>query len=259
MPDSCGAKSAVALSRPGAHPSCSRMRSTVRPCIPQSDALELTLRAEKNNENHLGTITHADPSTEVVQYADEENIATCNLASIVLSAYVNADGTFNMKLLDLVVRHVVLALNRVIQNTIAPSDRARSSPNKSRAIGIGIQGLADTFVLMGLRFDSEAASTISTTLQEAIQFSAMDESCNLIKIFGTYQSFNGSLTSAGIIQHDQWTRPTFSDRFNWSGLRLKITKGMANSLLVACMPMSGTSLITGCSETFEPFARYVTS
>lgn len=216
---------------------------------------DLTMEAGKSNQRHLGTITHSSLCTEITQYTDDKENAVCNMASLVLPAFVDEDSTFNLKQLDIVARHVLLFVNRTLHQTISPNVNARYSIEHHRAVAIGVQGLADTLIKMGLPFDSDGANVISTAVQEAIHFTTIDESCNLTRYFGTYPSFQCSPTSYGCLQFDRWIGPQFSNRFNWNALKHKVKKGMANSLLTACMPTVDTSRLTGCTEGVEPLSR----
>lgn len=213
--------------------------------------------ADKSNERHLGTITHGNLCTEIVQRSCEDQTAVCNLASVVLPSFVTTDGSFDFASLQAVIRHMVLFLNCAIRQTSPPTVSAKVSMARNRAIGIGIQGLADTFAKMGYPFDSEEAFKLNAEIAETIYYSAVDESCDLTRSLGTYPSFKNSPAYFGWLQIDHWDNPLLSDRYNWQRLRQKIQKGMANSLLVALMPTAGTTQLTGCSECFEPYSRFV--
>ncbi|KAJ3527865.1 hypothetical protein NMY22_g9623 [Coprinellus aureogranulatus] len=182
-----------------------------------------------------------------------DETAVCNVASIILPAFVTPNCAFDFNILEVVVRHIVLSLNRVIENTCYPTRQARDSAEASRAIGIGIQGLADTFALMKLPFDSPEAAVLNARIAETIYFVSMDESCNLIRLFGVYPTFHGSPLSRGLLQIDHWERPILSERYDWDVLRQKVKMGVANALVTAYMPTAGTSLISGVTECFEPF------
>ncbi|KAJ3549394.1 hypothetical protein NMY22_g897 [Coprinellus aureogranulatus] len=208
---------------------------------------------EKSNERHLGTITHGNLCTEVVQRSSECQTAVCNLASVVLPTFVKNDGSFDFASLEAVVRHIVLFLNCVLRRTQAPNHTARIAITENRAIGIGVQGLADTFAKMCYPFDSKEAFKLNAEIAETIYYAAVDESCDLTRHFGAYPTFKDSPAYFGWLQFDHWDNPILSDRYNWTRLHHKIQKGMANSLLIAYMPTAGTTQLTGCSECFEPY------
>ena len=186
-----------------------------------------------------------------------DETAVCNLASVVLPTFVKEEGSFDFASLEATVRQMVLFLNCAIHRTHSPTQNAKYSMERQRAIGIGVQGLADAFAQLGYPFDSEDAFKLNIQIAETIYFAAVDESCNLIKHFGTYATFKDSATHFGWLQFDYWGNTTLSDRYNWAKLQQKVQRGMANSLLVAYMPTAGTTQLTGCSEGFEPYNRRV--
>ena len=212
-------------------------------------------RVEKSNESHVGTITQSNLCTEIVQYTDPDETAVCTLASIILPSFVSAEHTFNFREMESVVRHALLSLNKIIHATDYPSNGAKFSAYRHRAVGIGIQGLADTFALMNMPFDSDAAKKLNIEIAETIYYAAIDESCNLTSLFGIYPSFVGSPISEGHLQFDLWEQSPSDQRYDWTSLRRKIVKGMSNSLVTAYMPTAGTTQITGFSECFEPYPR----
>ncbi|KAF6758165.1 Rrm1 protein [Ephemerocybe angulata] len=207
----------------------------------------------KSNQSHNGTITHGNLCTEIVQYSNRLETAVCTLASVVLPTYVRADNSFDYAALEDVVRQIVFSLNRLIQKSSYPDGSTEYSAKQHRAIGIGVQGLADALVMMGLPFDSDEALEFNAHLAECIYFAALDESCNMTRVYGAYPQFPGSPTADGILQFDFWDGVMFSGRYDWSKLREKVVKGLCNSLVTAFMPTAGTTTITGCSESTEPF------
>lgn len=204
----------------------------------------------------MGTITHGNISGDTVHYSNEEETIGCPVASIVLPSFVDPVAkTFSFATLMAVVRHVVLALTRIVMQSRPPIAGARTAMWNNRSISIGIQGLADALVMMGIPYDSEHAYRFNSELSETIYYSAVNASCDLIERFGAHPTFNDTLAARGIFQFDRWETPLFSGRFDWAALRKKMARGMTNSLLVAFAPTHATSHITGCSEGLEPYFR----
>ena len=190
--------------------------------------------------------------SEIMQYSDNKETAVCNLASIGLPTYVE-NGVFNYEKLHEVVKVVTKNLNRVIDVNFYPTNKARDSNMHHRPIGLGVQGLADTFVLMDIAFHSDAAKNVNKLIFETIYHAALERSCELAVSEGAYQSFAGSPASKGILQFDMWSVAP-SDRYDWAKLKAEIAQnGLRNSLLVAPMPTASTSQILGFNECFEPF------
>ena len=206
---------------------------------------------EKSNQKNLGTIKSSNLCTEIMQYTSEKEIAVCNLASIALPMFVK-DGVFDHKKLYDVTYQVTRNLNRIIDLNYYPVEEARYSNMKNRPIGIGVQGLADTFFKMRMPFDSAEARTVNKEIFETIYYAAVSASCDLAKEHGAYESYEGSPMSKGIMQPDMWeVRP--SNRWDWTTLRAKVkTYGVRNSLLMAPMPTASTSQILGNNECIEP-------
>jgi ribonucleotide reductase alpha subunit len=175
----------------------------------------------------------------------------------VLPTFVNEDRRFDYQALEKIVRHVVFSLNRVIHKTRYPVYSSDRSASLHRAIGIGIQGLADVFALMAMPFDSEGAFEVNRLIAETIYYAAIDESCNLTKTFGVYPSFKQSPVDEGFLQYDYWNTLPEEGRYDWAALRRKVSMGMCNSHVTAYMPTAGTTQFTQCTEAFEPFPRYV--
>ncbi len=206
---------------------------------------------EKSNQKNLGTIKSSNLCTEIMQYTSDKEIAVCNLASIALPMFV-VDGKFDHKKLYDVTYQVTRNLNRVIDLNYYPVEEARYSNMKNRPVGLGVQGLADTFFKMRLPFDSEGARTVNKEIFETIYYASLSASCDLAKDQGAYESYEGSPISQGILQHDMWG-VTPSERWDWTTLRAKIkTYGVRNSLLMAPMPTASTSQILGNNECIEP-------
>jgi ribonucleoside-diphosphate reductase alpha chain len=206
---------------------------------------------EKSNQKNLGTIKSSNLCTEIMQYTSEKEIAVCNLASIALPMFVK-DGAFDHTKLYDVTYQVTRNLNRIIDLNYYPVEEARYSNMKNRPIGIGVQGLADTFFKMRVPFDSAEARQINKEIFETIYYAAVSASCDLAKEHGAYESYEGSPISEGILQPDMWGMKT-TDRWDWTTLRGKIkAHGVRNSLLMAPMPTASTSQILGNNECIEP-------
>jgi ribonucleoside-diphosphate reductase alpha chain len=208
----------------------------------------------KSNQQNLGTIKSSNLCCEIVEYSDSNETAVCNLASIALPCFVNEKTKeFDYAKLHEVTKVVTNNLNRVIDINFYPTEKTKNSNFKHRPIGIGVQGLADTFILMDIPFHSEAAKNVNKLIFETIYHGALEKSNESSILLGAYSSFEGSPASKGILQFDMWG-VTPSERYDWSSLKESIIKyGLRNSLLVAPMPTASTSQILGYNECFEPF------
>ena len=208
----------------------------------------------KSNQQHLGTIQCSNLCTEIMQYTSADEVAVCNLCSIGLPAFVKPGGTaFDFDELHHVARVATRNLDMIIDRNYYPVKEARTSNMRHRPIGIGIQGLADTFALLGLPFDSEKARVLNKEIMETIYHASVSESVQLALEKGSFETFEGSPMSQGIFQFDMWGL-TPSSRYDWELLKTKVIRfGMRNSLLVAPMPTASTSQILGYNECFEPF------
>jgi ribonucleoside-diphosphate reductase alpha chain len=208
---------------------------------------------EKSNQKNLGTIRSSNLCTEILEYTSKDEVAVCNLASISLPKFVE-DNQFNFSKLVEVTKVITRNLNRIIDINYYPIKEAENSNFRHRPIGIGVQGLADAFILMRMPFDSPEAKQLNIEIFETIYFAAVSESCELAKIHGPYESFKGSPISQGLFQFDLWNVKPESKRWNWEQLRSEvITHGVRNSLLIAPMPTASTSQILGNNECFEPY------
>lgn len=198
--------------------------------------------------------------TEIVEYTDENETSVCNLASIALPKYVDGDTkTFDYDGLHDVVKTVTKNLNRVIDRNFYPVETARRSNMKNRPIGLGVQGLADVFIMCGLPFDCEASRRMNAHIFETMYHAALEASSELAEVEGSYASFEGSPASQGILQQDMWDgAPKCSGRYDWDAMRERIkTKGLRNSLLLAPMPTASTAQILGNNECFEPYTTNI--
>ena len=210
----------------------------------------------KSNQQNLGTIKSSNLCTEIMEYTDANEVAVCNLASIALPRFV-INGSFDQEKLYEVVYQVTKNLNCIIDQNYYPIEEARRSNLRHRPIGLGIQGLADAFILLRLPFESDLAKLLNKNIFETIYFAAMTASKDLAKEQGPYETFPGSPLSKGLFQFDLWNvRP--GDRWDWEGLRKEVMHhGVRNSLLVAPMPTASTSQILGNNECFEPYTSNI--
>ena len=210
----------------------------------------------KSNQQNLGTIKSSNLCTEIMEFTSPGEIAVCNLASLALSRFVN-NGVFDHDKLYEVTYEVTKNLNKIIDHNYYPVEEARNSNMRHRPVGLGVQGLADTFILLRLPFESEEARKLNAEIFETIYFAAMTASKDLAKLQGPYETFAGSPVSKGAFQFDMWgVEPTM----RWDWYRLKdevITHGVRNSLLVAPMPTASTSQILGNNECFEPYTSNI--
>jgi ribonucleoside-diphosphate reductase alpha subunit len=214
----------------------------------------------KSNQKNLGVIKSSNLCTEIIEYTNKEETSVCNLASIALPKYVNKEAkTFDYEKLHEVTKVVTKNLNRVIDRNFYPVETARRSNMKHRPIGLGVQGLADVFILCGLPFDCEESRTMNAHIFETIYHAALEASSELAEIQGSYESFIGSPASEGILQPDMWEGETkFSGRYDWDAMRERVkTKGLRNSLLLAPMPTASTAQILGNNECFEPYTTNI--
>ncbi|MBK9981278.1 MAG: ribonucleoside-diphosphate reductase subunit alpha [Saprospiraceae bacterium] len=210
----------------------------------------------KNNQKNLGTIRSSNLCTEIMEYTSADEVAVCNLASIALPKFVE-NGEFNFKQLFEITRVATRNLNKVIDVNYYPIIEAKNSNMRHRPIGLGVQGLADAFILMRFPFDSPEARKLNKEIFETIYFAALTESNAIAERDGTYQSYEGSPASQGILQYDMWGAEP-SDRWDWTALKAKIAlHGLRNSLLVAPMPTASTSQILGNNECIEPYTSNI--
>ncbi|KAG8345828.1 ATP cone domain [Trypanosoma vivax] len=221
----------------------------------------------KSNQKNLGTIKCSNLCTEIIQFTSKDEVAVCNLASIALPRFVK-NGTFDHHELHRVTKVVTRNLNKVIDRNTYPVREAEASNMRHRPIGIGVQGLADTFACLRYPFASPDAKKLNKEIFETIYYSAVEASVELAETHGSYESFAGSPASEGLLQPDLWEKElvqkgrkpvlTCSGRWDWTMLRERVMKsGMRNSLLVAPMPTASTSQILGNNECIEPFTSNI--
>jgi len=210
----------------------------------------------KSNQQNLGTIKSSNLCTEIIEYTSTDEVAVCNLASLALPRFV-INGQFDHQRLYDITYEVTKNLNKIIDHNYYPVEEARNSNTRHRPIGLGVQGLADAFILLRLPFESDAAKQLNKEIFETIYFAAMTASKDLAKLEGAYATFQGSPASKGQFQFDLWgVEPTL--RWDWYRLKDEVVKhGVRNSLLVAPMPTASTSQILGNNECFEPYTSNI--
>ena len=231
---------------------------------------------KKSNQQNLGTIKSSNLCSEIIQFSDALETAVCNLASIALPSCVDlTKSTFDFEKLHRIARILTYNLNRVIDINFYPTEKTKTSNFKHRPIGIGVQGLADVFMMMNMPFTSLEARELNKRIFETIYHGALTESCDLAKVDGPYESFIGSPASQGVLQFDMWTDESIakaehpidlsvydinSSMYDWPKLKKEIQfHGLRNSLLVAPMPTASTSQILGYNECIEPITSNIYS
>lgn len=214
---------------------------------------------KKSNQKNLGTIKSSNLCTEIIEYTAPDEVAVCNLASLALPMFVNEDKKeYDFQKLYDVTYVATKNLNKVIDVNYYPVPEARNSNMRHRPIGLGVQGLADAFIMMGFPFESEEARKLSRDIFETIYFAAMTASKDLAVVEGPYETFKGSPVSKGIFQFDMWGVTPDSGLWDWDSLKKEVKKhGVRNSLLVAPMPTASTSQILGNNECFEPYTSNI--
>ncbi|MEP0133165.1 MAG: ribonucleoside-diphosphate reductase subunit alpha [Eudoraea sp.] len=213
----------------------------------------------KSNQKNLGTIRSSNLCTEILEYTSPDEVAVCNLASIALPMFIK-NGEFDHKELFKVTKRVTKNLNRVIDRNYYPVEEARNSNMRHRPIGLGVQGLADAFIMLRLPFTSDEAKQLNQDIFETLYYAAVTASMEQAKEEGAYSTYEGSPISQGQFQHNLWgiNDDELSGRWDWDNLRKKIEKhGVRNSLLVAPMPTASTSQILGNNECFEPYTSNI--
>ena len=218
---------------------------------------------KKSNQKNIGVIKSSNLCTEVMQVSTPEETAVCNLASIALPAFIDnstAQPTFCFDKLHEVTKVVTYNLNRVIDQNYYPTEKTRTSNMRHRPVGIGIQGLADTFIQMNIPFDSDEARQLNKLIFETMYHAALEESCDIAKDEGRYESFDESPASKGELQYDMWGVTPTERRYDWADLKEQIKLyGLRNSLLLAPMPTASTSQILGYNECIEPITSNIYS
>ncbi len=213
----------------------------------------------KSNQKNLGTIKSSNLCTEIMEYTSKDEVAVCNLASISLPMFIE-NGVFNHDLLYKVTKRVTRNLNKVIDRNYYPVVEGENSNKRHRPIGLGVQGLADAFIMLRMPFTSDEAKKLNQEIFETLYFAAATASMELAIEEGPYSTYNGSPISKGEFQHNLWNikDEDLSGRWDWADLRKKVIKnGVRNSLLVAPMPTASTSQILGNNEAFEPYTSNI--
>lgn len=213
----------------------------------------------KSNQKNLGTIKSSNLCSEIIEYSNKDETAVCNLASISLPSCVDTETkTFDYEKLHAITKLITRNLNKVIDRNFYPTENTKRSNFKHRPIGIGVQGLADTFILCNLAFGDEESRKMNSYIFETMYHGALEASCEIAEERGTYESFEGSPISKGILQFDMWDRePMHSGLYDWNDMRRRVKKGVANSLFLAPMPTASTSQILGNNECFEPYTTNI--
>lgn len=212
---------------------------------------------KKSNQKNLGIIKSSNLCSEIVEYSAPDETAVCNLSSIALPTFVR-DRIFDHERLHAVTKMITKNLNRVIDRNFYPTDAAKRSNMRHRPIGIGVQGLADVFIMCRMPFGSEESKDLNAHIFETMYHASLEASCELAEVDGPYETFEGSPVSQGILQFDMWDRkPRLSGRYDWDAMRVRVKKGLRNSLLLAPMPTASTSQILGNNECFEPYTTNI--
>ena len=198
--------------------------------------------------------------TEIIEYSSPDEIAVCNLASIALNRFVDKNTrTYNFAKLKEVAKVITRNLNKIIDINFYPVPQTERSNKRHRPIGIGVQGLADAFILMRLPFESPEAKKLNIQIFETIYYGALEASCELAEKLGPYETYKGCPVSKGVLQHEMWGK-TPTDLWDWAELKEKIAKhGIRNSLLMAPMPTASTAQILGNNESIEPYTSNIYS
>ncbi|KAG6917074.1 ribonucleoside reductase large subunit Cdc22 [Tephrocybe rancida] len=210
----------------------------------------------KSNQKNLGTIKSSNLCTEIIEYSSPDETAVCNLASLALPSFIK-NGVYDFQKLHDVTKVVAYNLNRIIDVNYYPIPEARRSNFRHRPIGVGVQGLADTFMILHMAFDSQAAKELNIQIFETIYHGALEASSEMAEKEGPYESYEGSPASQGLLQFDLWN-VTPTGLWDWAALKEKIARtGLRNSLLTAPMPTASTSQILGFNECFEPYTSNI--
>jgi ribonucleoside-diphosphate reductase alpha chain len=215
----------------------------------------------KSNQQNLGTIKSSNLCTEIIEYSAPDETAVCNLASLALPAFVIKNPAvgyiYDFDGLRATVKVAVRNLNRVIDINYYPTPETKKSNMRHRPIGLGVQGLADVFAMLGFAWESPEAAELNQLIFEHIYYAAVEESADIALVEGAYETFAGSPASQGRLQPDLWGVTPLTQKLDWAGLRAKAAAGLRNSLLVAPMPTASTSQILGYNECFEPFTSNI--
>ncbi|KAI0745888.1 ribonucleotide reductase [Earliella scabrosa] len=233
---------------------CEAQTETGAPFIMYQDNVN-----RRNNQKHMGIIQSSNLCTEVVQYSNSTEPAVCTLASIALPRFIRPDGQFDFDMLHSVTKLAVRNTDRLLDVAKYPTGAAAAAANRARAIGVGVQGLADVFMMMGMPYASQRARDLNVDIFETIYHAALETSCELAKVKGPYPAWTGSLAADGILYSDMWPAGS-RHRYDFDALRTMIAQhGLRNSLLTAQMPTASTAYILGNSEGVDPYPRRILS
>jgi len=211
----------------------------------------------KSNQQNLGTIKCSNLCTEIVEYSSPDEVAVCNLSSIAVNMFIEPDKSYNFEKLKKVAKVATKNLNKIIDVNYYPVKEAKKSNMRHRPIGIGIQGLADAYIMMRYPFESEEAALLNKQIFETIYYGALEASCELAEEFGPYETYDGCPVSKGILQYDMWN-VTPTPLHDWTKLKARIAKhGVRNSLLLAPMPTASTAQILGNNESVEAYTSNI--
>lgn len=218
---------------------------------------------KKSNQKNVGVIKSSNLCTEIMEVSTSEETAVCNLASIALPAFIDHTTTppsYDFAKLHTITKAMTYNLNKVIDVNYYPTDKTKTSNMRHRPVGIGVQGLADTFIQMGFAFASDTAKDLNRRIFETMYHAALEQSCEMAKLEGAYETFAGSPASRGELQYDMWGVTPTEGRYDWSALKEQIKiHGLRNSLLLAPMPTASTSQILGYNECIEPITSNIYS
>jgi ribonucleoside-diphosphate reductase alpha chain len=218
----------------------------------------------KSNQQNIGIIKSSNLCCEILQVSSEKETAVCNLASIALPTFINNvtpnqhTAVFDYEKLHAITKVVTYNLNQIIDVNFYPTEKTERSNKRHRPIGIGIQGLADVFMIMNMAFNSDAAKQLNKDIFETMYHAALEQSCDMAITDGAYETFDGSPASKGILQFDMWNVDPTNARYDWTALKNRIKiHGLRNSLLLAPMPTASTSQILGFNECIEPITSNI--
>ncbi len=211
---------------------------------------------KKSNQKNVGVIKSSNLCSEIIEYSAPDETAVCNLSSVSLPNFVK-DRTFDHQKLHDITKMITKNLNRIIDRNFYPTEASKRSNLRHRPIGIGVQGLADVFIMCRMAFGSEESMVLNAHIFETMYHAGLEASCELAEVDGAYETFDGSPFSQGCLQFDMWEKPKLSGRYDWDAMRRRVKKGVRNSLILAPMPTASTSQILGNNECFEPYTTNI--
>lgn len=211
---------------------------------------------KKSNQKNVGVIKSSNLCSEIIEYSAPDETAVCNLSSVSLPNFVK-DRTFDHQKLHDITKMITKNLNRIIDRNFYPTEASKRSNLRHRPIGIGVQGLADVFIMCRMAFGSDESRVLNAHIFETMYHAGLEASCELAEVDGAYETFVGSPFSQGCLQFDMWEKPKLSGRYDWDAMRRRVKKGVRNSLILAPMPTASTSQILGNNECFEPYTTNI--